>query len=175
MRQTSADMLFLNHDFLIGFICSHWKFSSSQNAKPAMSFYNKKKTVSQKFFSGELAPDNIFDDRSGLIYIAASHREPGTILTTNAIASQIFGFSRYEMDGKNVSMVRVVFFLRAAIEFVFLFFRPMFQLMPQPYSTHHSLFLRRYLESAQSKYINIFKDVFGLHRNGFIFPVSLTV
>lgn len=55
------------------------------------------------------------------------------------VAYSIFGYTRGELDGKNVSI-----------------------LMPQPFSSKHDGFLHNYLATGQAKILNSMRDVVAL-------------
>lgn len=93
---------------------------------------------------------SIYDDRSASIFMSGSIKDVGTITKVNSAALQMFGYTRAEMEGHDVSM-----------------------LMPRPFATFHSTFLRRYLDSARSSLLNRVKTLFALHKNGFFFEVRL--
>ena len=102
--------------------------------------------------TAEQAQGGSFDDRSASIYMSCNAKDPGTILSANAVALQMFGYSRVEMEGRNVSM-----------------------LMPAPYSQYHTAFLRRYLDSASSQLVNVVRELYAVHKNGFVFPIKLSI
>lgn len=76
----------------------------------------------------------------------------GTIHGVNPAAERIFGYSRTEMVGQNISM-----------------------LMPSPYSEQHDTYLRRYLDTGIARIIGIGREVVGRRKDGSTFPVGLAV
>jgi two-component system CheB/CheR fusion protein len=76
----------------------------------------------------------------------------GTILSFNNSAERIFGYSKYEVIGKNVSL-----------------------LMPEPYRHEHGSYMRNYLETGEAKIIGIGREVIGLRKSGDEFPIDLAV
>jgi PAS domain S-box-containing protein len=102
--------------------------------------------------TAEQAQGGSFDDRSASIYMNCNAKDPGTILSANAVALQMFGYSRAEMEGRNVSMI-----------------------MPAPYSQYHTAFLRRYLDSGSAQSLNVVRELYAVHKNGFVFPIKLSI
>jgi len=70
----------------------------------------------------------------------------------NPAAEQIFGFSRHEVEGKNVTV-----------------------LMPSPHLEHHDQYVRNYLNTGIKKIIGIGREASGRRKNGEIFPMDLAV
>lgn len=84
----------------------------------------------------------------GLVIINGS----GIVSEFNAAAESIFGYSREEMIGKNVSI-----------------------LMPEPDHGQHDGYLRNYLTTGERKIIALGREVVGLRKNGETFPMQLGV
>lgn len=79
--------------------------------------------------------------------------ERGIIQWWNPVVENIFGYSRTELLGQNVSI-----------------------LMPDPYRARHDGYLRRYLESNESHVIGLGqRQVTGLRKDGTEFPMELGV
>lgn len=76
----------------------------------------------------------------------------GAVLSFNPAASSIFGYTRDEAIGKNVTF-----------------------LMPQPYHDEHDKYLSNYLETGEKKIIGIGREVVGLRKDGSQFPMDLSV
>lgn len=89
--------------------------------------------------------ENVVD---GLITI----NEKGIILTVNAAAERIFGYTADELFGQNVSM-----------------------LMPEPYRSQHDRYIANYLRTGQAKIIGIGREVVGRRKDGSQFPVYLGI
>jgi PAS domain S-box-containing protein len=78
--------------------------------------------------------------------------ETGLIELFNPTAEQIFGYSAKEVIGKNIRM-----------------------LMPQPYQNEHDGYLRRYKETGKAKVMGAKKEVWGLRKDGSVFPIELAI
>lgn len=76
----------------------------------------------------------------------------GIIQSFNQAAEHIFGYSRHEAIGQNVSI-----------------------LMPSPHKEEHDGFIRSYHETGHRKIIGIGREVKGQRKNGDIFPLELAV
>lgn len=78
--------------------------------------------------------------------------ERGIILSANLAAQRLFGYSKSELLGRNISM-----------------------LMPSPYREQHDGYIRRYLHTGERKIIGIGREVSGLRKDGGQFPFDLAV
>lgn len=78
--------------------------------------------------------------------------EQGIVQTINPAAERIFGYSRLEVLGRNISM-----------------------LMPQPYKAEHDSYLANYQRTGQRKIMGIGREVRGLRKDGTVFPLDLSV
>mmetsp|Transcript_29215 Transcript_29215/g.93427 ORF Transcript_29215/g.93427 Transcript_29215/m.93427 type:complete len:679 (-) Transcript_29215:22-2058(-) len=76
----------------------------------------------------------------------------GILREANKAANRLFGYSKGEVIGKNVSM-----------------------LMPAPFSTMHNSFLRNYCLSGQARILGSDRDVVGIHKDRHIFPLIIHV
>jgi PAS domain S-box-containing protein len=76
----------------------------------------------------------------------------GMIKDTNPAAEKIFGYSELEMVGQNISM-----------------------LMPEPYQSEHTSYIKNYLRTGKAKVIGIGRETVGKNKNGQIFPIDLAV
>lgn len=76
----------------------------------------------------------------------------GIVDSINPSASTLFGYTREEVIGKNISM-----------------------LMPMPERDEHDQYLNRYMQSGIRKIIGIGREVKGLKKDGSTFPFRLSV
>lgn len=78
--------------------------------------------------------------------------ERGTMRHVNAATERLFGYSRDELVGRNVSM-----------------------LMPSPDRERHDQYIRNYLATGAAKIIGIGREVQALRKDGSLIPVDLAV
>ncbi|MCA9052791.1 MAG: PAS domain S-box protein [Planctomycetaceae bacterium] len=78
--------------------------------------------------------------------------EMGTILDANRATERMFGFSRQELVGGNVS-----------------------RLMPSPYREEHDGYLKAYLQTGSAKIIGVGREIAGRHKDGSLIPIDLAV
>jgi len=79
--------------------------------------------------------------------------ETGVIESCNKAVEAIFGYAQHEMTGRNISM-----------------------LMPEPYCSQHSHFLRQYIDTGVAKIIGeTGREVSGKRADGEVFPMFLSV
>ncbi len=76
----------------------------------------------------------------------------GIIETFAGSAERIFGYSAAEIVGKNVNM-----------------------LMPEPHASQHDAYIRKYLETGETRIIGIGRETVARRRGGEEFPVALAV
>lgn len=76
----------------------------------------------------------------------------GIIDAANEAAGRLFGYPIQELIGRNISF-----------------------LMPEPYSSEHDGYLRRYLTTQEPHIIGIGREVAGKRRDGSVFPLYLSV
>jgi len=76
----------------------------------------------------------------------------GEITSFNPASEQLFGYTKEEIVGKNISI-----------------------LMPEPHSGHHFQYLCNYYETGEAKIIGKGRELEGLHKNGRTFPIWLSV
>ena len=89
--------------------------------------------------------DNAVD---GIIII----NDLGVIDTFNPAAEKIFGYPAADIIGKNVS-----------------------QLMPESFAVIHDGFIQNYLKSGDPTAIGIDREIQGLHKDGSVFPVEISL
>jgi PAS domain S-box-containing protein len=78
--------------------------------------------------------------------------EQGMIDSANPAAERIFGYSRNELIGHNVSM-----------------------LMPLPHRERHDGYVANYLRTGERKVLGIGREVIGRRKNGTTFPMDLSL
>jgi|GEM_PF-665980 len=78
--------------------------------------------------------------------------EKGIIRSANPVVETLFGYTRDEVIGQNVSM-----------------------LMPEPHSSGHDGYMERYYRTGEAHIIGIGREVEGLHKNGELIAVYLAV
>lgn len=74
------------------------------------------------------------------------------VLVFNKACETLFGYEAVEVIGRNIRM-----------------------LMPPEYADHHDGYLRHYLDTGEKRIIGIGREVRGMHRDGTIFPIELSV
>lgn len=78
--------------------------------------------------------------------------ENGIVESFNPAAERIFGYSAYEVLGKNVNI-----------------------LMPEPHRSSHDQYLKNFLKTGQSDIMGIYREVVGLRKDGSTFDMDLGI
>jgi diguanylate cyclase (GGDEF)-like protein/PAS domain S-box-containing protein len=76
----------------------------------------------------------------------------GLIKTFNPAAEKLFGYSTDEVVGQKINI-----------------------LMPEPYSSEHDSYMEKYQKTRVKKIIGIGREVIGMHKDGSVFPIRLSV
>jgi PAS domain-containing protein len=84
---------------------------------------------------------DILADNTAVVTIGASYNNLGMILSASPYTAKLFGYSRWQLERRNVSV-----------------------LMPAPIAEAHDKFLQHYLESGEGRMVDYTTVVFGLHR-----------
>ncbi|KAJ3211646.1 hypothetical protein HDU67_004369 [Dinochytrium kinnereticum] len=101
---------------------------------------------SEKINLDLLSEDNV------IITLSGELNNLGHIINANAMATKVFGYKRQELMNQNVN-----------------------KLLPSPFSESHDMFLKRYLETGFAKVVDSARQVLGLNKQGFLFPITLCV
>lgn len=107
------------------------------------------KTKTEALADNELFTRSVVDNMFNALIVID---DKGRIVSFNHQAERYFGYSSGEILGKNVSL-----------------------LMPEPDRSQHDFYIKRYLETGQSKIIGIGREVTGLRKNGATFALELQV
>jgi len=99
-------------------------------------------------FMGKSVPLDTTSESVSVVVASDNKEQVGTVLSANAAASSLFGYSQREMLAMNVH-----------------------ELCPPPIGKIHSKFLLRYLETGDEHIMGSHRISFGLHRAGHIFPL----
>lgn len=78
--------------------------------------------------------------------------ERGIIENVNSATERMFGWTKDELTGQNVSI-----------------------LMPEPYRSQHDAYLSRYQHTGERKIIGIGREVIAQRKDGSVFPVDLSI
>jgi PAS domain S-box-containing protein len=87
-----------------------------------------------------------------MVTISGSLASLGLIQSVNSFATRLFGHTPVQLERRNISM-----------------------LLPHPIAEMHDDFLRRYLESGVGRMVDYTRIVMGLHKQGYVFPMLMSV
>nr|ACF39778.1 PAS domain sensory protein FXL1 [Chlamydomonas reinhardtii] len=76
----------------------------------------------------------------------------GTIMMVSQAVQKVFGYPKTELEGANVAL-----------------------LMPQPSSQRHPSYLTRYVNGGEPHILDTVREVVGLHKERYVFPMQLCV
>lgn len=89
----------------------------------------------------------------GVIRVSGDEHNLGTIIAANIAVCNIFGYSRTELEGRNVST-----------------------LIPPPWASMHDTWLAAFTAgTVKSNMLNRTRRMFAMHRNGTLVPVAITL
>eukprot|EP01022_Parablepharisma_sp_SALTPOND_P016263 TRINITY_DN2359_c0_g1_i1.p1 TRINITY_DN2359_c0_g1~~TRINITY_DN2359_c0_g1_i1.p1 ORF type:complete len:1978 (-),score=184.73 TRINITY_DN2359_c0_g1_i1:941-6763(-) len=94
----------------------------------------------------------MFAEDTAIIVINGSPEYLGKIMKTNAGVFKLFGYNPYEIYGNDVSI-----------------------LMPGLFAQQHQKFMQRYFETGRQYMIQNERMLFALHRNNYLFCVSIVI
>ncbi|KAJ3341336.1 hypothetical protein HDU83_006673 [Entophlyctis luteolus] len=95
---------------------------------------------------------NLSAEDNAIIKISGERGNLGIITATNDNFNKLFGYCQGEIVGRNINMI-----------------------VPSPFSELHDGFLRKYLETGSSRVIDVFQQVMGVHKDGYLLPIILCV
>jgi len=116
------------------------------------SLENSKKELERSLASiksAELRYGNIFNSSYDCII---SINDEGLIQTINPAGEKLFGYSEFELTGKNVTRI-----------------------MPSPDKENHDSYIKNYKISGKPKIIGVGRTLEGLRKDGTLIPIALTV
>jgi PAS domain S-box-containing protein len=97
-------------------------------------------------------PNEGFSDSVAKITIGATSRDLGIILSANSAACKMFGYTRLQLERRNVNVI-----------------------VPAPFSQAHDYFLRRYTSTGEGTVIETGRILLARHRSGHLVPYSMLV
>lgn len=96
--------------------------------------------------------DILFRDDTAVVIISGSKESLGKILKINKGAGVLFGFRKNELLQNSVNKI-----------------------MPHAIGIHHDELMEAFFKTGKSKIMNQERSLFGIHQNGYCFPVKLLV
>ncbi|KAJ3198923.1 hypothetical protein HDU82_000866 [Entophlyctis luteolus] len=95
---------------------------------------------------------NLTAEDNAIIKISGERANLGIIMAANDNFNKLFGYYQGEVVGRNINMI-----------------------VPSPFSELHDGFLRKYLDTGSSRVIDVFQQVMGVHKDGYLLPIILCV
>ncbi len=105
-------------------------------------------SVSDTTFFALTTPFSDTSETAAVVRVSSDPSSIGVITHCNPVALRLFGYTKREMMGRDMSA-----------------------LLPEPIASVHSLFLKSFLRDGKIKVINTTRVMFGVHRAGHIFPM----
>jgi len=94
----------------------------------------------------------MFAEDTAIIMMNGSAEQLGKIVKTNSGVMKLFGYNQFEIYGNDVSII-----------------------MPGIFAKQHTKFMQRYFETGKQYVISNERVLYALHRNGYLFCISIVV
>lgn len=102
----------------------------------------------------------LLGDRTAIISISSAPTHIGEVIDMNVGAVRLIGHSKSELLHSNVSKIVPAPYSYEYTLLLFLF------------RVHHDLFIKRYLETGNSRMMNTNNFIIALHKNGYLLPIE---
>jgi PAS domain S-box-containing protein len=96
--------------------------------------------------------EKMFAEDTGIVCISGNSSDSGKITWTNSGITPLFGYTKKEILGQDITL-----------------------LMPNEVAIHHTDIMQRFFISGKKKNLDKTVKSFGIHRSGYVFPISLLV
>eukprot|EP01136_Pigoraptor_vietnamica_P022517 Opistho-1_new@73761 len=96
--------------------------------------------------------DMLMDDRYATVTISGDLRSCGAVTEMNGAACRLLGYRPRELLGRNIGAI-----------------------VPEPFGSRHTAYVRRYLEDGTSEWLDRPVQVYALHKSGYAVPVTMIV
>ena len=94
----------------------------------------------------------IDSENSSYLFVSMDNTSRGIIMNTNKNIERVVGFTANNLIGRLVN-----------------------KMIPEDISIHHDGFLRKYISTGKGVFVDKLQELFLLHKNGFMIPVSIYV
>eukprot|EP01135_Chromosphaera_perkinsii_P008458 Nk52_evm26s1360 gene=Nk52_evmTU26s1360 len=121
----------------------------------ANSLFQKADEIEANIFKQKSGSENevdVFNDENPVFVISGADERVGEIVRANMSASRIFGYGNAELVGSNISTI-----------------------IPFPFNKSHDGWIRRYLNGGNPGAINKTRQIFAVHKSGFLMYMRLSV
>ncbi|KAJ3102217.1 hypothetical protein HDU97_000714 [Phlyctochytrium planicorne] len=95
---------------------------------------------------------NILSENNATVTISGELYNIGTVLNINNLALKAWGYKKSEVINQNIS-----------------------KLIPSPFAASHDAFIKKYLDTGIAKVVDRTRQVLGLNKQGYLFPITLCV